>query len=282
MSGRSAAARSRRASAGSGSRPTPGHGPNGSARPCSEMYASASRMISREFASHASEVSPHRDPVPAWHRPDRVGAIAADGGDIERQLSLVDATGTHATRSPKQARVSASPSGAVASAILSRGGGGRHGPRRSGRAWRCRSRGRPRPARRGSGRTPRPSRPRARRRDRPRRASGSRSSRRTARPASVRVPRSPPEPLTHSSSTARPVTGSVADPSRRCCPRRSWCSGVRSLPIRSADQLVDRMRWPPGLEEMSPGGVGLVASVRVSLIALAAYSRWRRGTGRRG
>ena len=49
-------------------------------------------------------------------------------------------------------------------------------------------------------------------RGRRRRAQRRRSSRRTARPASVSVPRSPPEPLTHSSSTGRPVTGSIAVP----------------------------------------------------------------------
>ena len=39
-----------------------------------------------------------------------------------------------------------------------------------------------------------------------------RSSRSTARPDSVSVPRSPPEPLTQSSSTGSPVTGSVSVP----------------------------------------------------------------------
>ena len=38
------------------------------------------------------------------------------------------------------------------------------------------------------------------------------ASRSTARPASVSVPRSPPEPFTHSSSAGCPVTGSVAVP----------------------------------------------------------------------
>src|SRR6266513_4701791 len=40
----------------------------------------------------------------------------------------------------------------------------------------------------------------------------SRSSRSTASPAGVSVPRSPPEPFTHISSTSSPVTGSVAAP----------------------------------------------------------------------
>ena len=40
----------------------------------------------------------------------------------------------------------------------------------------------------------------------------SRSRRRTARFAALSVPRSPPEPLTHSSSTGSPVTGSVSVP----------------------------------------------------------------------
>jgi hypothetical protein len=40
----------------------------------------------------------------------------------------------------------------------------------------------------------------------------SRSSRKTASPASVSVPRSPPEPLTHSSRVGSPVTGSTASP----------------------------------------------------------------------
>ncbi len=39
-----------------------------------------------------------------------------------------------------------------------------------------------------------------------------RSRRSTASPSAVRVPRSPPEPLTHSRSTSVPVTGSVAVP----------------------------------------------------------------------
>src|SRR5688500_3521941 len=39
-----------------------------------------------------------------------------------------------------------------------------------------------------------------------------RSRRSTARPDSFSVPRSPPEPLTHSSSTGSPVTGSVSVP----------------------------------------------------------------------
>ena len=39
-----------------------------------------------------------------------------------------------------------------------------------------------------------------------------RSSRSTARPAGVSVPRSPPDPFTHTSSTGSPVTGSVSVP----------------------------------------------------------------------
>src|SRR6478752_2385275 len=40
----------------------------------------------------------------------------------------------------------------------------------------------------------------------------SRSSRSTARPSAFSVPRSPPEPLTHRSSTSSPVTGSFSAP----------------------------------------------------------------------
>ena len=40
----------------------------------------------------------------------------------------------------------------------------------------------------------------------------SRSNRSTANPAGVKVPRSPPDPFTHNSSTGSPVTGSVSAP----------------------------------------------------------------------
>ncbi len=94
----------------------------------------------------------------------------------------------------------------------SRDGGGRRGRRRRGRASPCRSTAPRRRVRAGSSRTRRPSRPRARRRDRRRRARAARSRRSTASPSGVSVPRSPPEPFTHSSSTGRSVTGSIASP----------------------------------------------------------------------
>ena len=62
-------------------------GPNGSGRPSSAMNRSAVRMISSEFASHSSEVSPQA--VMPW--PPRIAPIAsgwsrADRGDVEAEL----------------------------------------------------------------------------------------------------------------------------------------------------------------------------------------------------
>ena len=88
-----------------------GRAPRCTARPC--------RMISSEFASHASEVSPQA--VIPW--PPRIAPIALrvrplDLRDVEaRAGSPGRRHGTQATRSPKQARVRASPSAAVANAI---------------------------------------------------------------------------------------------------------------------------------------------------------------------
>ena len=63
-------------------------------------------------------VAPGRDPVAAEDRADRVGVVAPDLGHVEAELEArAGARSTQATRSPKQLRVSASPSAAVASAI---------------------------------------------------------------------------------------------------------------------------------------------------------------------
>ena len=110
--------------------------------------------------------------------------------------------------------------------------------RRPARASRCRSTGRRRPGRAGSSRTRRPSRPRARRPGRRRPATRSRSSRSTARPGSVSVPRSPPEPLTQSSST-----GLAGDRVGRGALGRGVAAGVVGVarvgaePVAAGDQL---------------------------------------------
>ena len=118
MTGRSAAARSRRSRVGQRLVARRSTAPNGSGRPCSAMYRSAVRMISSEFASHASEVSPQA----VMPCPPRTAPIASGWSRWMAAMSRPSWNpgrrhGTQATRSPKQARVSASPSAAVANAI---------------------------------------------------------------------------------------------------------------------------------------------------------------------
>ena len=92
------------------------------------------------------------------------------------------------------------------------GAGGRRAPRRPGRAWRCRWTGPRRRCPTGSSRTRRPSRPRAPPRGTRRPARGAGPAGARPGPSAVSVPRSPPEPLTQSSSACSPVTGSVTVP----------------------------------------------------------------------
>ena len=61
-------------------------------------------MISSEFASHASDVSPQAVmPCPPRMAPMASGLVAPDGGDVEAELEARPSPGTHATRSPKHA-----------------------------------------------------------------------------------------------------------------------------------------------------------------------------------
>ena len=177
------------------------------------MNRSALRTISSERASHASEVSPQA--VIPW--PPRIAPIASGCRRWSSAMSRPSwnpgrRQSTHATRSPKQRSVSAGPSAAVASAMPESG-------------WRwstCGASRRPCIAVSIDGAAPpRPCRQKSNAptisssRSTPGYTSTSdrrRSSRRTASPDSVSVPRSPPEPLTHSSSTGVPVTGSIPLP----------------------------------------------------------------------
>ena len=216
ISGNSAAARARRSASGGVSYTTV---PNGSGRPCSAMYASAVRMISREFAWHSPLVAPHA--VMPW--PPRITPMARGFSFLIAAMSRPSwkpgrRQGTHTTRSPKIRRVSSGPSAAVAIAMPE-----------SGCRWStCLASTRPciavsiegaappLPCRQKSNAatisssrsTPGYTSARAR----------SRSSRSTASPDAVRVPRSPPEPFTHISSTSPPVTGSAATPLAEALP----------------------------------------------------------------
>ena len=86
MSGKQLGRPGRRSAAGSGSNPAR-TGPNGSARPCSAMNASAVRMISSELLlALLGRGAPGRDPVAAEDRPDRLGPVPPDRGDVEAEL----------------------------------------------------------------------------------------------------------------------------------------------------------------------------------------------------
>ena len=167
--------------------------------------------------------------------------------------------------------------------------------RRPGRAWRCRSTARRRPGRAGSSRTRRPSRPRARRRGRrrPARAAGPAAAR--PGPASVSVPRSPPEPLTHSSSTgcAGDRVG-LACPWRRCCRRRSWCCAgrrragcseqarrrVRHVGPRGCVTLVRASRRSTSVQAPQPACWPPTRSAAIRSCVAGARRRRRTGRGR--
>ena len=190
-------------------------GPNGSGRPCSAMNRSAVRMISSERASHSAEVSPQAVmPWPPRIAPIASGCVAPDLGHVQAELEAGPAP--------------VDPGHPIAEAA--RGSGPRRRRRvasaipESGWRWSTWSaldeavhRGVDR--RRGAAAAVEAVVERgdhlvlaldARDRRRPGRAGGRAAGRRG--PASVSVPRSPPEPLTHSSSTGVPVTGSMPVP----------------------------------------------------------------------
>ena len=179
-----------------------------------EELPRAVRMISSEFASACSEVSPQAVmPCPPRMHADGLRVRRLDRGDVQAELEARGAATAPRPPGRRSTPRSASPRPRRWPArSRSRGAGGRRARRRPGRASRCRSTAPRRPCRAGSSRTRRPSRPRAPRpgRRRPARAAGPAA----APPGSSRVsvPRSPPEPLTHTSSTGCPVTGSVSVP----------------------------------------------------------------------
>ena len=201
-SGRPAGGRSRRARGSAGTAPRPARvarsrsaarspattRPNGSARPCSAMNASAVRMISSDRASHSVGcVAPGGDPVAAEDRPDRLG-LARAGSRRCRGRAGSRAVATAPRRPGRRSSAGSAPRRRRPSRARSRsrGGGGRRGRRRPARASRCRSTAPRRPGRAGSSRTRRPSRPRARRPDRPRPASAAgRAGAPPARPRSA-------------------------------------------------------------------------------------------------
>ena len=158
-------------------------------------------------------VAPRGDAVAAEDAADRLRVLLRDLGDVQAQLEA-RAAATAPRRRGRRSTPGSAPRRRPRwpGRCPSRGAGGRRARRGPARASRCRSTGPRRPGRAGSSRTRRPSRPRGRRpgRRRPASAAGPAAARRG--PASVSVPRSPPEPLTHSSSTGCPVTGSVSVP----------------------------------------------------------------------
>ena len=203
MTGASAAARARRASSGSGSNPAT-TGPNGSATPRVARNASAVRMISSEFASHASLVSPQA--VMPW--PPRMTPIACGIGLLARPRSRgragIPAGATAPTRRDRRSTPWSAPRrrSPWPARSPSRDGDGRRGRYRRGRAWPCRSTVRRRRVRAGSSRRRRPSRLLDRRRGRRRRArERDRAGARRDPPSSTcRDRRRNPSP-----TTARPV-----------------------------------------------------------------------------
>ena len=168
-------------------------------------------MISSEFASHSSLVAPQA--VIPW--PPKMTPIAPGLARFTSAMSRPSwkpgrRQGTQATRSPKQARVRASPSAAAARAIPA------SGCRWS--TWAASTSPCIAVSMDGAA-PPLPCRQKSKAATISSSCSGprytpvsarSRSSLSTARPSAVRVPRSPPDPFTHSSGTGCPVTGSSA------------------------------------------------------------------------
>ena len=229
----------------------------------------ACRMISSEFASHASEVSPQAViPWPPRIAADRLGMPAPDARRCRGPA------GTRAgARRPRRRGRRNSARGQGLAVGRGRQRDARIGVevvdvrrRRPGRASPCRSTGRRRRARAGSSRTRRPSRPRARRPGRRRRATRRRSSRRTASPASVSVPRSPPDPLTHSSSTGR--AGDRIDPGalgRRVAAGVVRVPRVGAEPVRALDERATGELVPGRTASTSCAPAGLLATDPVGL-----------------
>ena len=199
-----------------GQRLVAGHDRRRTARRCRarSRNASAVRMISSEFASACSLVSPHAVmPCPPRMHADGLRVRRLDRRDVQAELEARAAATAPRPPGRRSTPRSASPRRRRWPArSRSPGAGGRRARRRPARASRCRSTAPRRPCRAGSSRTRRPSRPRGRRpgRRRPARAAGPAAARPGSSPVSV--PRSPPDPLTHTSSTGCPVTGSVSVP----------------------------------------------------------------------
>ena len=164
-------------------------------------------MIHSECASHSSLVSPQA--VMPW--PPRITPIASGFARLDRRDVQAELEARAPPRHPdhpaaEASAVSSSPSAAVAIAMPAVGvqvvdvrrihQAVHRGVDRRRRAALAVQR---------SSRTRRPSRPRAPPPGRRSTRARSRSRRSTARPAAVSVPRSPPEPFTHSSSTGSPV-----------------------------------------------------------------------------
>ena len=237
-------------------------------------------MISSEFASHVSEVSPHAVmPWPPRITPIGVRPLAPDGRDIEPELEPGP--------SPRH------PGDAIAEAIAGQRltvGGGRErdagvgvevvdvsGLRR-GHASRCRSTAQRRRARTGSGRRPRPSRPHL---DAgvdvdERAESVEPEDRQSGLGQGAEVAARPLDPQQLDGPAGHRVRSRCPSPTY-CRPRSSCCAGPRRT--GSTGRSVRR---PPdkaaarGSEEVSPGGVGLVA-----VGAESRSSRWQRTPGKR-
>ena len=162
--------------------------------------------------------TPGRDPVATEHHPDGLGVGLVDRRDVEAQLESRAAPGDPGDPAAKDVfgqplavRRRRDGDAAVGMQMIDVRGV------RPARALPCRWMAQPRRGRAGRSRRRSPSRPpgppgiddtRAR----------SLSRRRTARPDSLRVPRSPPDPLTHMSSTSPPVTGSRSMPLAEALP----------------------------------------------------------------
>ena len=206
--GATAAARRFRSGSGRGSNPWR-RPPSGSGLPWPRMNSSAWRIRPRELRSHSWEVRPHV--VRPW--PPRTTPLRPGRDSWMRSISSASSNpgrrhGTQATSSPKHCLVSSSPSAAAASAMMASGwrwstcgtrsspcievsmlGGAPPWPKRQKSSISCSS---------SSCSSPRYTSLRPR----------SRSTTRADSPSADSVPRSPPDPLTHISSTSSPETGS--------------------------------------------------------------------------
>ncbi len=117
MNGARAAALARRSAAGSAPYPSSG-APNGCERPLAAMYFSAVSMISSEWASASSDVSPQAViPCPPKMQPIACGLFFLISEMSRPSWKPGRRQGTHTTRSPKIFWVSTSPSAEVAIAM---------------------------------------------------------------------------------------------------------------------------------------------------------------------